>query len=47
VDPNGILRLFDYISDKDGYRIDKQREFKVGKPINNVVRIPTLGGKKY
>jgi len=45
VDPNGILRLFDYISDKDGYRIDQQREFKVGKPINNVVRIPTLGGK--
>jgi len=45
VDPNGILRLFDYISDKDGYRIDQEREFKVGKPINNVVRIPTLGGK--
>ena len=29
VDPNGILRLFDYISDKDGYRIDQEREFKV------------------
>merc|ERR1712241_341422 len=43
VDPNGVLRLFDYISDEGGYRIDQQRKYKVGKPINNVVRIPTLG----
>merc|ERR1712029_623171 len=43
VDPTGVLRLFDYISDKGGYRIDQERTFKVGKPINNVVRIPTLG----
>jgi len=43
VDPNGVLRLFDYISDKDGYRIDQKRLYKVGKPINNVVKIPTLG----
>jgi len=43
VDPNGVLRLFDYISDDGGYRIDRKRLFKVGKPINNVVKIPTLG----
>jgi len=43
VDPNGVLRLFDYISDEGGYRIDQKREYKVGKPINNVVKIPTLG----
>jgi len=43
VDPNGVLRLFDYISDEGGYRIDQERKYKVGKPINNVVRIPTLG----
>ena len=29
VDPNGVLRLFDYISDAGGYRIEKQRLFKV------------------
>ena len=29
VDPNGILRLFDYISDAGGYRIESQRLFKV------------------
>merc|ERR1712241_108297 len=38
VDPNGVLRLFDYISDKDGYRIDQKRLYKVGKPINNEVK---------
>merc|ERR1712241_58900 len=43
VDPNGVLRLFDYISDEGGYRIDQKRLYKVGKPINNVVKIPTLG----
>ena len=29
VDPNGVLRLFDYISDNQGYRIAQQRLFKV------------------
>ena len=29
VDPNGVLRLFDYISDDAGYRIEKQRLYKV------------------
>ena len=29
VDPNGVLRLFDYISDAGGYRIEQQRLFKV------------------
>jgi len=43
VDPNGVLRLFDYISDDGGYRIDQKRLYKVGKPVNGVVKIPTLG----
>jgi len=30
VDPNGILRLTDYVSDAGGYRIEKERLFKVG-----------------
>ena len=29
VDPNGVLRLFDYISDRAGYRIAQKRLFKV------------------
>jgi len=29
VDPNGILRLTDYVSDAGGYRIEKERLFKV------------------
>ena len=29
VDPNGVLRLFDYISDAGGYRIAQKRLFKV------------------
>ena len=33
VDPNNVLRLFDYISDAGGYRIEKQRLFKVRKNI--------------
>ncbi|KAK8394062.1 hypothetical protein O3P69_006335 [Scylla paramamosain] len=31
VDPNGLLRLFDYIADDDGYRIVRQRRLQVGK----------------
>jgi len=30
VDPNGVLRLFDYIADNFGYRIVKESLFKVG-----------------
>ena len=29
VDPNGVLRLFDYISDAGGYRVREERLFKV------------------
>lgn len=29
VDPNGILRLFDYISDAGGYRIESERLYQV------------------
>ncbi len=29
VDPNGVFRLFDYISDDQGYRIKQSRLFKV------------------
>ena len=39
VDPNGILRLFDYISDKDGYRIDQEREFKVCISVLNGAKV--------
>ena len=28
VDPNGVFRLTDYISDAGGYRIEKERLFK-------------------
>merc|ERR1712241_1610707 len=44
VDPNGVLRLFDYISDAGGYRIEQTRLYKVGSPLNNPIKIPTLGG---
>ena len=30
VDPNGVLRLFEYVSDSGGYRIVKQSQYKVG-----------------
>ena len=29
VDPNGVLRLYDYISDAGGYRIEQERLYKV------------------
>ena len=32
VDPNGVLRLFDYVSDAGGYRVERQRQFKVRRP---------------
>ena len=37
VDPNNVLRLFDYISDAGGYRIEKQRLFKVRKEISYLI----------
>lgn len=32
VDPNGVLRLFDYVADNLGYRIEKESLYKVGPP---------------
>ena len=34
IDPNGVFRLFDYISDNLGYRIERKRLFKVLKPTD-------------
>lgn len=44
VDPNGVLRLFDYVSDAGGYRIERTRKFKVGTPVSNPYLIPVRGG---
>jgi len=45
VDPNGVLRLFDYVSDNGGYRITRKRLFKVGQVANGgLTRVATLGG---
>lgn len=44
VDPNGVLRLFDYVSDNLGYRIEKQQLFKVGNPIEDPAILETRGG---
>lgn len=44
VDPNGVLRLFDYISDAGGYRIEKQRLFKVGTQSQTPYHIASKGG---
>ncbi|CAL4092784.1 unnamed protein product, partial [Meganyctiphanes norvegica] len=38
VDPTGLLRLFDYIADKQGYRIVRQQTIK--KPIPTVPPTP-------
>merc|ERR1712168_760156 len=43
VDPNGVLRLFDYIADNLGYRIVQESLFKVG-PANPDFSLPTRGG---
>lgn len=45
VDPNGVLRLFDYISDRAGYRIAQKRLFKVGPAVSDLVNLPSLGGE--
>jgi len=44
VDPNNVLRLFDYISDAGGYRIEKQRLFKVGGQSQTPYSISSRGG---
>jgi hypothetical protein len=33
VDPNGVFRLTDYVSDAGGYRIEKEQLFKVERPF--------------
>jgi len=43
VDPNGVLRLFDYIADNFGYRIVKESLFKVGAAQPGAV-VSTRGG---
>jgi len=32
VDPNGILRLFEYVADNAGYRIEKETLYQLGAP---------------
>jgi len=44
VDPNGVLRLFDYIADNFGYRIVKESLFKVGAAQPGAV-VQTRGGE--
>ena len=37
IDPNGVLRLYDYISDDGGYRIAQQRLYKVqSQPVTTI-----------
>jgi len=43
VDPNGVLRLFDYVADNQGYRIVKESLFKVGT-VSPGATISTRGG---
>ena len=43
MDPNGVLRLFDYIADNFGYRIVKESLFKVGPSQPGAV-LATRGG---
>lgn len=44
VDPNGVLRLFDYVADNLGYRIVKESLFKVGTP-NSGTTVAARGGE--
>ena len=37
VDPNGVLRLYDYIADNQGYRIVKESLFKVGSVSSGTI----------
>jgi len=43
VDPNGILRMFDYIADHLGYRIVQEHLYNVG-PVNPGATLQTRGG---
>jgi len=43
VDPNGVLRLYDYIADNQGYRIVKESLFKVGQAAPGAT-LATRGG---
>merc|ERR1712241_1021596 len=43
VDPNGVLRLFDYVADNQGYRIVQESLFNVG-PTNPDFSLKTRGG---
>jgi len=43
VDPNGVLRLFEFIADDLGYRIVKESLYKVGAPNSNSI-LSTRGG---
>merc|ERR1711934_898547 len=43
VDPNGVLRLFDYVADNLGYRIVQESLFNVG-PANPDFSLKTRGG---
>jgi len=43
VDPNGVLRLYDYIADNQGYRIVKESLFKVGSASPGAT-LATRGG---
>merc|ERR1712032_403533 len=43
VDPNGVLRLFDYVADNLGYRIVQESLFNVG-PTNPDFSVKTRGG---
>merc|ERR1719322_1794575 len=47
VDPNNVLRLYDYVSDLQGYRIEKTRLFKVGNPSARAVHIPSRGAGNF
>merc|ERR1711910_66340 len=44
VDPNGVLRLFDYVADNLGYRIVQESLFNVG-PTNPNFSLKTRGGE--
>jgi len=43
VDPNGVLRLFDFIADNQGYRIVKESLYKVGS-VNPGASLATRAG---
>nr|CAD7429960.1 unnamed protein product [Timema monikensis] len=53
VDPNGFLRLRDYVADNDGYRIVRTKMVFVGKdePIGNAISkskyVPSQGGTGF